>query len=372
MKDLEQCRQEIDSINKELLALFEKRMHISKEVIDYKLAHGLEIFQPKREKAIIDKFVEQVEDASLRIYAANFMQEIMNISKSYQSSFVPIANDYALETPKKENIIVGYQGVAGAFSYQSLKEYFGDVNSKPYQHFEDVFKALKNNQIDYGIVPLENSSTGAINDNYDLVRDYGFYIVGEQSISIAQHLLGLPNSKIEDIKEVYSHPQGLQQSARFLKQHPWIETKEYTNTAASAKYIKENKDPTKAAIASKEAATLYGLEVLQEHIENESSNHTRFIIFGKSLEKAKDANRVSIVFTLQHIAGTLYSILKAIKESHISLSRIESRPIVDRPWEYYFYIDFEGNLDDPNVQRAIEEMKTYCVTLRILGNYQQK
>lgn len=372
MKDLEQCRIEIDEIDQEIIALFEKRMKVCKEVVTYKLENNKEIFQPEREKEVIRKNVHRVQEESLRPYASNFMHDMMNISKSYQSSFVPLTETYTFLEPKKENIVVGYQGVAGAFSYQSMHTYFGDVKSKAYPNFEDVFIALQDDEIDYGIVPLENSSTGAINDNYDLVRDYGFYIVGEQSISISQHLLGLPNSEISDIKEAYSHPQGLQQSTQFLKQYPAIITKEYTNTAASAKYVREQGDITKAAIASKEAAQLYGLKVLAENIENQSSNHTRFIIFGKSLEKHPEANRVSIVFTLQHQVGTLYSILKSIKEYHINLSRIESRPLTNKPWQYYFYIDFEGNLEDVNVQKAIEQMKTYCLTLRVLGNYQQK
>ncbi|MFV0396112.1 MAG: prephenate dehydratase [Coprobacillaceae bacterium] len=372
MKNLEQCRQEIDAIDQELITLFEKRMQVCKEVVLYKLENNQEIFQPEREKSVIDKNVNRVKEESLKSYASNFVQDMMNISKSYQSSFVPLKNQYPLQDTRKENIIVGYQGVPGAFSYQSMKRYFGEVPSKDYTQFEDVFKALKNKEIDYGIVPLENSSTGAITDNYDLVRDYGFYIVGEQSISISQHLLGLPDSKIDKIEEVYSHPQGLQQSSIFLNQYPDIEQKEYTNTAASAKYIRDTNDITKAAIASKEAAELYGLKVLEENIENQKSNHTRFIIIGRNLEKSEGANRVSVVFTLQHLAGTLYSILKSIKDYDISLSRIESRPIANKPWEYYFYIDFEGSLEDAKVQRAIEEMKTRCLTLRILGNYQQK
>jgi chorismate mutase/prephenate dehydratase len=372
MKNLEQCRNEIDQIDQEIIALFEKRMNVSKDVILYKLEHQLVIFQPEREQIVIDKNVNRIQNPALKNLAATFVQDMMNVSKSYQASFIPLTKEYPMVEPKKEDLIVGYQGIAGAFSYQSMKTYFGEVESKECLVFEDVFKALKNKEIDYGIVPLENSSTGAINDNYDLVRDYGFYIVGEQSISVSQHLLGLPGSTIADIKEVYSHPQGLKQTTKFLKQYPQIEQREYTNTAASAKYVKEQNDKTKAAIASKEAATLYGLEVLQEHIENETSNHTRFIIIGRHLEQDEKANRVSIVFTLPHQAGSLYSILKAIKEYRINLSRIESRPVVNIPWEYYFYIDFEGNLTNPNVQRAIEQMKTYCLTLRVLGNYQQK
>lgn len=369
MKDLEQCRQEIDEIDEQLMQLFEQRMHVVKDVVLYKLENHKQIFQPDREQIVLDKNVARIKDEKLKSYALSFLQDMMDVSKSYQSSFIPLETKYLMEKPKKENIVVGYQGVEGAFSHQAMLTYFGDVKNKHYPHFEDVFIALKNGKIDYGVLPLENSSTGAINDNYDLVRDYDFYIVGEQSVSISQHLLALPDAKLEDIQEVYSHPQGLQQCSDFLNKYSYIMQTPFSNTAASAKYVSDTKDITKAAIASKTAASLYGLKVLQENIHNELSNHTRFIIVGKKLEDHPKASRVSIVFTLSHKVGALYSILKAIKDHHINLSRIESRPIKDKNWQYYFYIDFEGSLHDQDVQLALEQMKAHCLTLRVLGNY---
>lgn len=371
MKDLKQCRIEIDEIDTQILALFEKRMHVARDVITYKLENDLEIFQPEREQEVLDKNVNKVVDQTLSSYALSFFQDMMDVSKSYQSSFIPIQDCYCFSLPKKKDITVGYQGVEGAFSYIALKEYFGDVSHKNYHLFEDVFQALKNKEIDYGIVPLENSSTGAINDNYDLVRDYDCYIVGEQSISISQHLLGVPGAKITDIKEVYSHPQGLLQCSEFLHQHPTILCHEYTNTAASAKYVHDTLDKSKGAIASKSACQLYGLSMIKENIHNETSNHTRFIVIGRHLEDHQETNRVSIVFTLVHKVGALYSILKAIKDHHINLTRIESRPIKDADWQYYFYIDFEGSLHTVEVQIALEQMKAHCLTLKVIGNYQQ-
>lgn len=369
MKDLEQCRQEIDEIDQQLIKLFEQRMNISKDVVTYKLAHGLEIFQPEREKAVIEKNAARMIDPKLADYARNFAQDVMDVGKSYQATFIPLSSLYNLAVPKHENIKVGYAGVPGAFAHQAMLEYFGDVDNTNYVNFRDVFEALKNDEIDYGIVPLENSSTGAINDNYDLVRDYDFYIVGEHSVCISQHLLGIQGSKLEDIKTVYSHPQGLQQSAEFLRNNPQMTPQDFSNTAAAAKYVSECKDSSKGAIASKTAAKLYGLEVLQENIHNEKTNNTRFIIFAKQLEDHLETDRVSIVFTLQHKVGALYGVLKAIKDHQINLSRIESRPIKDKRWQYYFYIDFEGSLHDDNVKLALEQMKTNCLTLRVLGNY---
>ena len=342
MKDLNECRKEIDEIDQQLIKLFEQRMKISKEVVTYKLANNMQIFQPEREKDVIEKNVKRLDDSSLQAYAHNFVQDIMDIGKSYQATFIPLTHTYKLVKEKTENIKVGYAG---------------------------VYEALKNDEIDYGVVPLENSSTGAINDNYDLLRDYGFYIVGEHSIKITQNLLGIKGAKLEDITCLYSHEQGLQQSSKFLNDHPKIKAYNYSNTAAAAKYVSEKNDKHLGAIASKIAAKLYDLEVIKENIHNVESNNTRFIIIGKQLENRNNSDRVSIVFTLQHKVGTLSSILKVIKDHQINLSRIESRPIKDKPWQYYFYIDFEGSLNDNNVKIALEQLKTNCLTLRVLGNY---
>ncbi|MFQ6791599.1 prephenate dehydratase [Thomasclavelia sp.] len=370
MKDLKQCRKEIDEVDLQLVKLFEKRMNLSKEVITYKLANDMEIFQPEREHQVIEKNANRIVDPALKEYGAKFFQDIMDIGKSYQASFIPLNDLYDLKTKKTENIKVGYAGVPGAFAHQAMLEYFGDVDNVNYINFKDVYEALKNDEIDYGIVPLENSSTGAINDNYDLVRDYDFYIVGEHSVAITQHLLAKKGTRIEDIKDVYSHPQGILQSSNYWLEHPQITVHDYSNTAAAAKFVSENNDKSIGAIASKIAAKIYGLDVLQENIQNEKTNNTRFIIFSKQLEDHPLTDRVSIVFTLEHQVGSLYGILKTIRDHHINLSRIESRPIKNKNWQYYFYIDFEGSLHDDNVKLALEQMKTKCLTLRVIGNYQ--
>lgn len=189
---------------------------------------------------------------------------------------------------------------------------------------------------------------------------------------IQRHLLGLPGSSLEDLREVYSHPQGLLQSRQFLSEHAWMKQREYANTSLAAQYVANEKDPTKAAIASDKAAQLYGLEILQENIQNLKTNSTRFIIFGKHLETSKDVSHVSIVFTLKHEVGSLYQVMKVINDHHINMLRIESRPLKATPWEYYFYVDFEGNLENQNIILALEDMKTHTITLRVLGNYAKK
>lgn len=371
MKDLEECRQEIDLIDKQLMELFQQRMQVVKDVVSYKQANGIEILHPEREAEVIEKNQALITDASLKSYAKNFLEDLMAISRSYQASFLPIKQVYQLNPPKLEKLKVGYQGLPGAFSFQAMQEYFGSAEYHSYQFFEEVFKAIQKEEIDYGILPIENSSTGPVSDNYDLVRDYNLYIVGEYSLPVSQNLMAIPGTKLEDIREVISHKQALYQSTRFLDTLKNVIRTEYTNTAASARLVQKKQDHSLAAIASKSAAKIYDLEILVPDINNENNNETRFIIVGKNLEDSNAANCVSIVFTLQHKVGTLYSVLKAIRDQGINMNRIESRPLINQNWQYYFYIDLEGSLHDKNVLLALQHIKSHCLQLRVIGNYKR-
>ena len=374
MKTLEECRQEIDEIDQQMIRLFEKRMNVGKDVVLYKKAHQMQIFQPDREKLVIEKNVGRMENEKLKKYGAMFIQSMMDISKDYQFTFLDESLDLTPQKPltPSQDLKVGFQGVEGAFGELALRTYFKEnVAMKHYDEFEEVFKALDRDEIDYGIVPIENSSTGAINNVYDLIRNYGLYIVGEQSISISQNLLGLKQTKLDEVREVYSHPQGLAQSSKFLQNYPNMKQIPYNNTAMAAKLIASMQDPTKAAIASKQAAKLYGLTVLKENIHNDLTNHTRFIIIGKNLENVNENNRISILCSLEHRVGALSTILNIIKESELNMVRIESRPIPTLPWQYYFYIDFEGNIENPLVEEALNKISRHTQKLRILGTYKQ-
>lgn len=372
MKDLKQCRYEIDEIDEQLMALFEKRMQVARDVVNYKMAHDMEIFQSAREIEVIEKNISRIQHNDLKPYAKHFLTSMMNISKTYQSTFLSFDKNLEFYTPRMENITVGFQGVPGAFSQKALDTYFGPHTKKQhYDHFKDVFEALKNDEIDYGIVPLENSSTGAINDNYDAMRDYDFYIVGEQSLSVSQHLLGIKGSHLENIQEVYSHPQGLLQTSLFLEKHH-IQPHTYENTAMAAKFVASLNNPHIGAIASSQAAKLYNLDILQENVQNVSNNATRFIIFGKRLEISDDSSCISIVFTLPHQVGALYQITKIINDYAINMLRIESRPLLETPWEYYFYVDLEGSLKNPSMIQALQDIKAHTQTMRVLGNYAKR
>ena len=266
---------------------------------------------------------------------------------------------------------VGYQGVPGSFSEQALRQFFtnGEATME-FRNFEDVFEALHEGRVEYGILPIENSNTGMIFDVYDCLQQYNLHIVGETYVKVEHHLLGIPGSAVDGIVEVYSHPQGFSQSRRYLRAYDgrW-RLIPYYNTAISAQFVAEQQDPSKACIASARCRDIYGLEALQEHIHDEARNYTRFIIIGRKLSFGADADKLSVLYSLPHTVGSLYKSLGIFADHNINLLNVQSRPIKGRPWEWYFYVDLAGNLDEGNVQSALEQLEELSQYLQILGCY---
>ncbi|WP_186428634.1 prephenate dehydratase [Clostridium sp. BSD9I1] len=386
MDILQNLRNEIDEIDKQLVELFERRMETVLKVAQYKKENNIPILNKSREDEVIEKNVKYLKNKGYKRAEAEFLKSVMAISRKAQakeifeynievkddkkSQLEYLVSNEAACVPKKDKINVGFQGVPGSFSEEALLEYFEDeVTIHNVREFEDIFRALKNNEIDYGVLPIENSSTGGIVEVYDLLRKYGFFIVGERTIEVNHNLLGIKGTKIEDIKEVYSHPQALQQSGEFLKDYPHWEKIPYRNTAASAELIKNENSKGKAAIGSKRAGQIYNLDIIKENINYNKNNYTRFIVIGKNLELQSHYDKISTILTLPHKAGSLYNILSIFAEYNLSLLKIESRPIVDKSFEYFFYIDFEGNLDNQFVKEAIGELRNNSYDFKLLGNY---
>ncbi|TCT12171.1 chorismate mutase [Natranaerovirga pectinivora] len=264
---------------------------------------------------------------------------------------------------------IAYYGVPGSFSEQALLDYFpNNVNPINNEKFEGVFKELEKDDVHYGVVPIENSSTGPVSEIYDLLNTYPYHIVGEVFVKVEHHLLATKDATLESIQEVYSHPQAFEQCRPFLDQYNWSIVPHFS-TASSAEHVKNSNNPKIASISSKKAAELYGLQVLAPNINYNTTNTTRFIILGKSHKINSSCNKISVVFTTEHKAGALYSALKSFSEYNINMLKIESRPVVHTPWQYYFYIDFEGNLDNPSIKKAINSMENDCVYFKLLGNY---
>lgn len=373
MKDLNQCRIEIDEIDKKIVELFEKRMDIAINVAEYKKENNLPILNAKREEDVINRSIENLKNKKYANITEKLFSYIMELSRSIQDKFISpednikIRNIHLDKTKK-----LGFQGARGSFSEEALFKYFSEsTEATSYEEFEDVFEALKNQEIDYGILPIENSGTGAITQVYDLLSKYGFYIVGEECIKIDQHLIGVEGTTIDSIEEVYSHPQGFAQSNEYLKNHSNWKQIPYYNTAISAKMIHDLNDKTKAAIASKRASEIYGLNIIKEAINNNKDNHTKFIIIGRDLVANENCNKISVVFSLEDEAGTLYSLLRYFAENNINMMKIESRPDKHTSWKYLLYVDFEGNLNNEEVQNSIKLIKENSGYFKLLGNYKK-
>lgn len=274
-----------------------------------------------------------------------------------------------LKRDRDESYIIGFQGVEGSFSHQALIEYFGEEKSLAFEKFQDVFEAIKNNKINYGVLPIENSSTGGIAEVYDLLYKYGFYIVGEKCIKVDHNLIGIKGSTIDDIEEVYSHEQGFLQCKEYLDDYEKWTLIPYFNTAKSAKFIHDKGIKSKGCIASRKAAELYGLDILKPHINYNKNNTTRFIIISKTKEVTKNCDKISIVLSLPHKTGSLYKALRYFEENNCNMLKIESRPMVGKSWEYIFYIDFHGNLNEENSVKLINDIEKESLYFKFLGNY---
>lgn len=267
---------------------------------------------------------------------------------------------------------VAYSGVPGAFAEAAAIAFFGeDVERLPVSDFREVMEALESGDADFGVLPIENSSAGNVESNYDLLGEYNMSIIGEQIIEVNQALMAIPGTDLSQIETVYSHPQGLMQCSKFLTEKGYKQVS-LVNTAVAAMKVRDDNDPTQAAIASSRAAKLYGLEILNPVANNNEKNATRFIVLSHNSIYTKDANKIGIAFGLPHESGSLYKVMGSIVTNDLNMTMIESRPIPGKQWEYYFYIEFLGNLEDENVQTALGEIGEYAIDLRVLGNYRTK
>ncbi len=269
------------------------------------------------------------------------------------------------------NYSFAFQGVAGAYSELSGRKFFG-ARSKGLAcaEFEDVFRAVVIGKAKHGVLPIENSLTGSIHQNFDLMIKHRVWICGEVISRISHSLLCHPRSKLSDLRDVYSHPQALWQCQRFLKSHRNLKPVPYFDTAGAAKYIQESGDSTSGAIASPLAAHYYGLRTLKEGIEDNPTNHTRFVVLTKNEVRPKGKKcKTSVAFVLKSVPGALHSALGTFAERGLQLFKVESRPIPETPWEYRFYLDFEGSFHARSSEEALLALKKFAKSVRILGSY---
>jgi chorismate mutase/prephenate dehydratase len=264
---------------------------------------------------------------------------------------------------------VTYQGETGAYSEMAVYKFFGSkVESVPCKDFTEVFESVKTGTVPHGVVPIENSIEGSVNQNYDLFLTYDLKVCGEVAVKLAHVLIANPQTKFDDIKTIYSHPQALAQCRRYLEKHKWEITPAY-DTAGSVKIIKENKLSDAAAIASEKAADLYGMKILARDIADNPSNYTRFLVLGLEDAAPTGDDKTSIIFSAKHAPGTLYHALGEFASRNINLTRIESRPTKTTAWQYNFYLDFEGHRTEKRCGEALQALEKYATFLKILGSY---
>jgi len=377
MEELKKFRDAIDEIDQSIVELFERRMAISEQVADYKISTGKKVFDREREVAKINAVMDMTHNDFNRHGVEELFQQIMAMSRKLQyqllgkNGVVGRLPFIAVDEIRREDVRVVYQGVEGAYSQAAMKQYFRDnITSFHVEQWRDAMEAIAEGSADYAVLPIENSTAGVVSDMYDLLVEFENYIVGEQIIRCEHKLLGLPGTKLADIKSVYSHPQGLMQCKYFLNSHRDWKQIPLENTAVAAKKVAQEADQSQAAIASEFAGECFGLEVLTDQpIYGNEANSTRFIIVSNQRIFRQDAGKISIYFELPHISGSLYNMLSHFIYNNLSMSNIESRPIPGRNWEYRFFIDFEGNLSDGGVKNALRGIREEAINMKILGNY---
>jgi chorismate mutase / prephenate dehydratase len=349
---LEDLRQKIDDLDTQIVKTIARRMQLSQQIGKAKAELGRPIEDKARENRVLDSVMRQAREAEMN------PEEIEQI---YRHIFIA--------SKQIQGVTVAFQGELGAYSEQAAYQYFGTSSRlKPCESLEDVFQNVENREVQFGLVPVENSLEGSIPRTYDLLLDSSLKVGGETQLRIVHCLIGLPDATIDSIKEVYSHSQALGQCKSFLQKMGW-KANPANDTAGSVKMIKESGRRDIAAIASARAAEIYGMKILVQGIEDNSYNFTRFFVLSREDAARSGNDKTSLVFSVKHSPGALYGALSALADLKINLTRIESRPTRQKPWEYNFYVDIEGHRHDENIQQGLRKLEEHTVFVKILGSY---
>ncbi len=377
MDELQNLRRDIDAIDRRLVELFRQRMDVTRRVGEYKRAQGIPVLDQERERQVLQNKGELAGDG-LRPAVITLYQTIMALSRRQQRDLMGQGADNpgvrrwldakaAQRRPVTSPRVV-YQGVPGAYSEQAAVNFFGeDVDAAGLEQFEDCFLALREGRADYAVLPIENSSTGAIRQIYDLLTQYECYMVGETTVRVEHCLMAPKGASLDTITHVYSHEQGLFQCERYLNAHPGWKQVPQADTAGSARMVAGSGDITKAAICSARAAELYGLAILARGINHNSHNTTRFVVVSPRLELRPGADKISTLFVLPHEAGSLHEVLTVFAVHGLNMEKLESRPLPERSWQYMFFLEFTGAPGNPAVSDALHELAQTTGEFRVLG-----
>ncbi len=355
MDKLEMARLEIDTVDREMAALFLRRMHAVEEIASYKHEHGLPIFDASREEAVVAKNTAFVEDDGLRPYYVEFIKDTMKVSRHYQRKML-------------EGMRVSFCGIEGAFASIAAQRIFPDASRLAYPDFESAYRAAEEGDADICILPIENSTAGEVGPVLDLLFSGSLVVTGVHELSVRHDLLAKEGASLDTVKRVVSHPQALAQCAPFLHEHHYEEIAS-SNTAMAAKQVADGDDLTVAAIASEETAHLYGLSVLARNICESCLNTTRFAILSRAQSKKESDNRFMLMFTVRNEVGMLARAISIIGQHGYNMRCLRSRPMKALMWQYYFYAEIEGDSDAEETLAMLKELEGCCEKLKVLGRY---
>lgn len=373
IQKLHEYRKQIDELDRQLIDTLALRQKTVRHLFANKLDEARKIRDPEREQQLLQHVRNMALDAGIDPYFTEklFHQIIRQSVRDQTLSLV----DHQNTTDKQTSVVVAYQGVQGAFSDQASKRHFSSrydvVESIGFKTFEEAGEAVEKGKTDYGILPIENTTAGSINDTYDLLANKSLHIIGEEVLHIVHCLMAPGKVKLENIRRVLSHPQAIAQCSRFLAGLPDCTVESYYDTAMAAQKVREDADLSQAAIASAYAAELYNLHIVKKDIANQPENFTRFVVVSRE-PVSVDAQipcKTSLVIATAHEKGALIKCLKILDDHGINMTKLESRPRPRKPWQYRFFIDIEGNVSDPAVETALKELEGQTAFMKVLGCY---
>lgn len=360
MDNLEKCRKQINEIDDAMAVLFEQRMQAARMIGEYKKEHGLPVKDQARENAIIAKGKKRISEKEFEGYYVDFQKSLMSISCALQEQITA-------------GMKIGYSGVPGAYAYIAAKQLFPEAKLIPFANFEPAYRAAENGEVDCAVLPLENSYAGDVGAVMDLMFAGHLFVNQIYDLDIEHQILGVSGADIKQVRTVVSHPQALSQCDNYIKYHN-LETVEFSNTARAAEYVKGLNDPTVAAIASCETASLYGLDILERNIQSMKNNTSRFGVFSRAqnlpqAEARDDSCGFMLMFTVPNEAGSLAITLDIIGAHGFNMRNLKSRPMKDLLWSYYFYVEAEGNIVTDEGSDMLSELKAVCGQMKLIGTY---
>lgn len=376
---LTNLRTQIDEIDCNITKLFNQRMKVSGEIAQIKKDNELPVINRAREREVLCKAVEQSDD-DMESYIKILYYTLFDLSRSYQNRLFAQQSSLteniknAIESTSKQfpkKATVACQGVDGAYSQQAADRFFSLPGIMNFRTFEGVFQAVESGLCKYGVLPIENSTAGSVNQVYDMMKHYKFYIAKSLRLRIDHCLLTKPGTKMENITEVYSHDQAISQCDHFFKSNPDVRVTICENTAIAAKLVAESDRNDVAAISSRECAGLYDLCVISDDVQNNKNNYTRFICISKEMEIYPGSNKTSIMLLIPHKPGSLYNVIAKFASCDMNLTKLESRPVPGKDFEFLFYFDMEGSIYDPSVITLISELSNDYEQFTYLGSYSE-